>query len=359
MPEIAVPAGHVTLKGPQSPTSVSLWHSSVSSLTYTGLALTLAIAISTPVGALTFTGNANVNPLEQPVGVLQWAGLTPSLSITAAGTISNGVGALTYQGLAPTVRVGDVGVEIPAGQLVIKGPARPQAVPQPGCGAIGFTGRVLLVQEDTPGSALGIPAGSLVFAGQTPDRLAGYAIATPAGSLVLSGQYVRIAFSPLQAGSLVWQGLAPSIGGAADSIGIAIPAGSLRWGQTALVPQLQIDFVLPVPVGSLVYTGRDPNVASPAAIITPSGALTLTGQALTFDTAYGLQAGAVAITGRVLQVDLATAEQSIPPGELAWQGYAPLLVHSNGLIISGTVRIERNASATGRIVRSISVVVHR
>lgn len=360
MPDISLPAGQVNLKGPQAPNAVGIWHSTISSLTVTGLALVVAIAIDVPAGALVHTGRANANLLEHPVGQLRWAGLAPSLNISNTSIdIAVPAGTQTWTGLAAVVREGDVGVEIPAGQLVIKGPQRPAFVPQLGVGSLAFTSLALVVSEDTPGSAASIPAGSLVFAGQAPDRIAGFAIATPVGALTLTGQYPSVAFKGLDVGRLTWQGFALAIGGAGDSIGITIPVGALVMGQTALVPSLQYDFVQAIPAGAIVLTGFEPNAGTSESLVLQVGSLQLAGQAPTIDWGTGLGVGSLPHTGYALHVEIAVGALDVPTGELVWHGYAPTLVHSNGLLIASTVRITRSLGATGRITRTISSVVSR
>lgn len=358
MPEIAVPPGQLNLKGPQAPNVVNRWFSTTTGIAFTGLALTLAISISVPVGALTITGQANVNPLAHPAGAITFAGLAPTPVISSAGTtISNPAGSLAYTGLAPIVRVGDFTVEIPAGQLVIKGPARPAIVPQPPAGSLALTGRVLNVQVDTPGSAVSMPAGSLALTGLALDLFNTKTLAIPAGTLTLSGQYVGIQFTQPAAGSLVFQGLAPTI--AAQTTSIVLPRGSLVFGSSTLVPSLRYDFVIAVPVGSLALTGQQPNVGTPETLVLQAGSLPLTGQTPTIDWSTGLAVGTLTVTGLAPQALLATGAPGIPVGSLVFQGYELVPIHSNGTVFSSTVQISRSLSHTGTITRTVSSEVQR
>jgi hypothetical protein len=359
MPEIALPPGQINLKGPQQPNVVNRWFSTTSSLTFTGLALTLAIAISVPAGGLTLTGLAPVEDSSFPTaGRITWQGLTPTATISSAGTtLTPGVGAVTFQGLTPSLRIGDVYVDIPAGQLVIKGPQRPQVVPQLSAGTLRYTGYACAPQINTPGSAASIPAGSLAFTGQTPIRDVNVPRPIPAGSLVLTGQYVGIQFMQPSSGSLVWQGLAPTV--SAQTVLVQLQVGRLQWGQTTLTPSLIYEITIPVPVGSLVLTGHQLNVGTPETLVLQAGSLALTGQTPTLDWSTGLPVGTLRYTGQAATVVQATAAPGIPAGSLVWQGYAPVIIHSNGTVLSSTVRIVRSLSNVGTITRTVSSEVQR
>jgi hypothetical protein len=318
MPDIKVPAGQLNLKGPQAPTGVDRWIQDVAPLTFAGLVLTLVIS-----GTST--------------------------------TVAMPAGSLVYQGLTQTVRTGDLQVTVPAGQIVLKGPARPAAVPQLSAGALAFTGRTLNVAVDVPGSALSIPAGSLVYTGRVPDRIPTQTISVPVGSLALTGQYASIAFKQPDTGRLVWTGLAPTI--AAGTIGIAVPVGTLGWH--GLAPVVHTDFFTAVPAGQLVLQGLTPNVGSPNSIVIPVGTLQLQGRAPTIDWVTAIPAGSLVYASTALQIDLATATQSIPAGAITFQGYGFDLIHSNGTAIDGLVKIARSVTDGVVITRALNAEVHR
>lgn len=357
MPTITLPAGQVNIKGPQSATGVDRWISQECSLALTGLVLTVAIAISVPAGALTLTGQTNVNPLAQPESRLQYTGLAPSLGFsTSDQVISPGVGALTWQGLAPAVRIGDLGVDIPAGQLVFKGPARPQVVSQFPATVLAYTGTVTGVLVDTPGATVSIPAGVLRLTGQTPDRLNDFSLAIPAGTLTLTGRYVAVQFIQPAAGALTWQGLTPSI--PAQTLVVAIPRGQLVVGNT-LIPSLRYDFVQPLPAGQLTLAGLRPNVGTPDTLVMQVGVLALTGTTPTIDWTTALPVGRLLYTGTTTQVDVATGAPPIPVGSLVWTGYAPDLLYASSHVLSARVRILRAVSAGVAVTRTLESEVER
>lgn len=360
MPDIQIPAGQLNLKGPQSPTGVVRWQSSVQSLAFTGLALTLAIAISVPAGAVAFQGLATSGKeIPLAAGHVALTGLAPTVTATSGTVIANGAGALQYQGLALTVRVGDLALEIPAGQLVFKGPARPAAVFQIPQAAITVTGYAANVAVDSPGSAVSIPAGVVAFTGHAltadPDK----GIAIPAGTLALSGQYVSVAFKGLGAGSLVWQGLAPTIGTGSPggAVAIAIPKGTLT--TTGLAPSNVFAFSIALPAGQLVLRGLEPNAGTSESLVIPTGAQAFTGHAPTIEWSTGLGVGAITLTGLTPLLELATAEPGLPVGALVFQGYALQVVHSNGTVIASTVRIARSLTHGSSITRTLTSEVTR
>jgi hypothetical protein len=359
MPDIQLPAGQINIKGPQSATGVDRWQSAVSQLTLTGLALTCALSVGIPAGALTLTGHEIITGPLMPTGAVQYTGLAPTVSISNVGTtIAIPAGAQTWTGLAPTARLGDFIIEVPAGQIVIKGPARPQVVIPMVVGGFRYTGLAPGVSIDTPGSVATIPAGQVVLTGHALTVVSSQTIALPAGTLTITGQYVAVAFMTPPTGGIVWQGLALTIptGG---SFTIAIPTGSLRFANATLTPTLVFAFTIDIPAGELDFTGFEPNASTPASIVVQVGALSLAGQALTIDWATGLPVGELISTGYAPHLEIAVGEQGLPVGRLVFQGYAVDVIHANGLVISDVVTIVRSISDVGTIVRSISDVVER
>lgn len=367
MAAINLPPGRLDVKGPQSAGGVNRWFSLESGLSLAGLALTCAISVAIPAGAMAIGGgervplctvNTTLNsvsipagqlaikgpqrpPLSIPAGSLVYTGRAPGISgelqvgrvayqgyaltldVVSSTTIPIPVGALSFGSFSFDVRSGDHAPEIPAGQIVIKGPARAEAKPQPSAGTLAFTGRTLVALVDAPGSAVSIPSGALTFTGLALDNLPTQSISVPAGTLTLSGQYVAIAFKTLDAGSLAWHGLAP----VADvSIAILpIPAGSLR--HTGLAPT--VDSSVAIPAGALAFSFPSMNVSNTGNIEIPAGSLVITGRQATADLVWTVPAGALTLTGQLAVVDRGSHPAN---GQLTFQGYALEMVAGDRLV---------------------------
>lgn len=345
-PMIEIPAGQLNIKGPQSATGVDRW-TQAGRVSFTGLALTLSIAagavdIAIPAGQLNFKGpqrpalaipagqlnyvgrTLTRGEIDIPVGVLSHVGLTPTIQGTTSDAIAVPAGSLNWSGLTPTVRTGDRLFELPAGQIVIKGPARPQSVHQMGAGSVPFTGRVLFVAVDAPGSNIGIPPGVLALTGTTSTVIQTQSIDIPAGTLTLTGQYVAVAFMQPDAGHLVWQGLAPSIGGT-QAISISPTTGTLNYHGEAPTAHLTVA----MPVGVLAWTFPAMEVTSTGTIAIPAGSLAFTGTASTVDLVCALPAGQLTLTGQLAVIDRGI---DIPSGSLRFSSTALEMVAGDRII---------------------------
>lgn len=264
---IEVYPGQLDFKGPQSPTAKSYRPYRAGILAITGLALTCAISVATPAGALTLSGQTPtvqnvfgvvVNTpagslvfkgpaapttvfttavgrvllsgqtpnlafaIEPPAGSLVWHGIAPDQTNTIPA------GSLLWVGLPPTLLPGYT-VTPGCGTLVFKGPQRPEEIPRPDVGILTYTGRVPTPQVTSPTGGdqfFQLPGTDLIWHGLAPVSAApDKTVTVPVGSLVLSGKYIRVAFKSPDTGSLVWHGLAPIVDSGQKFI--AMPAGSL------------------------------------------------------------------------------------------------------------------------------------
>jgi hypothetical protein len=115
---------------------------------------------------------------------------------------------------------------------------------------------------------------------------------------VLTGGYVGVQFMQPAAGSLQFTGHAPSL--AAQTYLIPVPRGRIEWGQAVLVPTVFQAHIRALGAGQVVLTGEELNVSTPGTIVLPTGALALTGQALTIDWGTGIPKGSLVFTGHAL-----------------------------------------------------------
>lgn len=327
---IALRAGTLNLKGPQSPTGIDRGPQE-GFLVLTGLALTVALSVAMPAGALTLHGltpstGGDQGP-QMPAGAVVLQGLAPTPIVQTVAIVVP-AGSEVWHGLTPIAQVITHTCAPPAGSLVFKGPARPQEVPQPLAGTVVLTGYVPLATVGGGGSSpqINVGAGTLVLAGQVPLALPNRSILVGAGSLVLSGQYIAVAFSPLQAGSLLWTGLIPTVqttGAKVVMPGVGTlvahgltsivflehrpsPAAAVLGlaGQVPSVVVTVVDPQTPTPgAGSLVLSGQTPTVSSTVTVTPQPGAGTLTfsstGPVLAIDNAPQLLAGQLVLTGHV------------------------------------------------------------
>jgi hypothetical protein len=244
-------------------------------------------------------------PAPNPAaGTLTLAGLAPSLAL-AFGIAA---GALGFTGYEPSVNVGPR-IEIPAGTLTLKGPARPSS---------SFT--------------LSPDPASLTFTGYAPTALATTTLAPDVGTLVLTGQAPSLALTnPVDAGALAFTGYAPSL---AVGVTIEIGTGSLVFKGPAR--PTTVNTTLEPGVGSLAFTGYAPSLALTLPI--DVGALTLTGYAPTVsvssagDVAIPIAAGALTLSG--VQPSIGNTVLSPDAGSLSLEGQTPTRVFT--LITNGT-----------------------
>jgi hypothetical protein len=266
-------------------------------LTLTGYAPTVSntLLISIPSGSLVFKGPAQGSQaVSIPIGAgsLGLAGQAPSLryDLVAAPV----AGSLSLTGYAPAVLDGKL-IQIPAGSLVFKGPARAGA------------------------TSIAPDAGALSFAGHAPSALIDRPIAIPVGTLTLDGQYVGIAFQGPDAGVLTLTGYAPTLqvaGGSGTTIAIA--AGSLTLaGQT---PNLAS--TVPVGTGVLTLVGQAPSLSSVLPV--GAGSLALAGQAPSLASVLPIGTGTLTLVGYVPSTSAATTS-SPAAGSLSLSGHAPSL----------------------------------
>lgn len=279
--------------------------------------------------------------LQIPAGTLRVTGLVASIGLG----VTLGLGAVPFTGYAPTVvqEAPGVSIEIPAGSLVYTGQSVGAAFTGPSVGRLAYTGLAPTPLIDRP---IAIPAGTLTYTGAAPTIdasiqlgigsvvLAGYAptviesagnveIAIPAGSVVVTGQSVGVGFTGPAVGSLAFDGLAPDV-----LVGrtIAIPAGAIVATSTA--PELA--YGIDIPAGTLTYLGYAPIVSegSPSPTISmPAGALVYTGQdvGVAFTGPY---VGELAFTGYAPTVSVGAGGGGgttieIPAGSLVYTGRAP------------------------------------
>lgn len=365
MPDIVVPAGQLNIKGPQSAVGVSKWFPSTGSLAFTGLALSVALSVGVPAGAIAFKGPQRAGleipagqlsfvgrtltrgEIDIPAGAISHVGLTPSITGTTSDAIAIPAGSLRWLGLAPTARLNDSLIDIPAGQLVIKGPARPQSVHQMGVGSLALTGRVLIAAVDVPGSNIGIPQGVIALTGTTSTVIQTQSVSIPAGTLTITGNYVAVAFMQPDVGQLVWQGLAPTIGGT-QAISISPANGVLAFRSDAPTAHLSVA----LPVGSLVWTAPPMEVAATGTIAIPAGTLTYTGQSATAHLVCVIPAGQLNLTGQLGVVDRGIP---IPSGTLQFSSTALEIVAGDRIINFPEGGLELQGRAL-LVVRTIPVV---
>lgn len=322
---ISPPAGLLQFKGPQSPTATDRWMQSGTVL-LTGLALTVALSTAMPAGAVTLAGQAPTaargpsSVIDLPATALVYTGLAPTLPAGQVG-IALPAGSLLWTGLPGDPVIITITIVPPAGTLVFKGPARPQEVPMPGQGLLVLAGQIPNPTVSTGGSSptIGMPVGLLTWHSVAATVSNDRSILLSAGSWVLSGQYVGIAFSPLNAGSLVWQGFIPTV--IATTTGsIAVGAGSLVWHSDAVTSHL--DRGPQMPAGSLLFTGRIPLSGQTSTVLPDAGSLVLAGQVpiALKDVSPQPLTGHLAIVGQEVTVFLETT-YPLPAGVLTWTGY--------------------------------------
>ena len=280
---IQPPAGALVFKGPQSATSVDRWMAASGVMAIAGYAAAVLLSIGVPAGAVTLTGQTPTVALGPSVvsdmgaGALVWHGLTPTVLVEFPG-IAVGAGSLVWGGFIPNPVIITKTIEVPAGSLVFKGPARPQEVPQPTAGSLVLTGYTVQATVGGGGTSpqINVGVGVLTWHGLTPAAFPDRSILVGAGSLVLSGQYIGVEFSPLQAGSMVWQGLIPTVQGTSTVV-LTPGVGSLvLHGE---VPTSHLDQGPNMPAGSLVLHGLAPLSGQTVTVTPGAGSLVFTGLA--------------------------------------------------------------------------------
>jgi hypothetical protein len=275
----------------------------VGSLVLGGLAPVLALAIPIPVGALVFAGLASLRLIDKtipiPAGTLLLAGQNPaafvqrvipipagslvfsSLPISLAFVCPAPVGALTLAGLLPTVTE-----------------ATGAKVLEPGVGALVFQGLLPTVTSSKP--PIDVPVGALALAGLAPARDITVLRTPAAGSLVFVGELYSLPPSAgVGLGALVLAGLVPTILQPRTALmGVA----DLRFtGQLAVIPGALTRGMLP---GPMAFGGQTPIL----------------------DFELHPVAGTLLFTGRVVSL---TQLNVTPPGELVFEGHAPLVLDSS------------------------------
>lgn len=345
------------------------------SLAYTGTKPTTAF-LGPTVGQITFAGQAPTfvitNAPAMGAGALAWHGLAPIVDVPAPTdtTITPGVGVLGWTGYAITLRTGDSVIDIPAGQIVIKGPQRPEEKPQPDVGRVVFTGYAFNIAVDAPGSAITIAAGQLVLAGRAPDRIADFSLSIPVGSLALSGQYVSVAFKQPDCGQLVLTGLAPTVvrNTATISLGagslvytglgqnahlvVAMPKGTLAWA--APLMNVATSGNIEIGCGVLAITGTSSTVDLVCAI--PSGAITFTGLTPALGKVFDLPVGVLAMQGYAVELG-GERTADLPCGVLAWHGHSIIVSTTKILVVPVTVHLVREVDVTVKLTRVVDHTV--
>jgi hypothetical protein len=333
------------------------------SLTLTGVAPSLALAIGVAAGSLAFTGQAPsvvTNVARSPgAGTLTLTGQTPTVQTNIGRTPGAGtltftgqvptdatqfalgvpVGSLTFSGVAPTV-VRAVTYAPAAGSLTLSGvaPSLATAVGVPG-GTLTLSGVAPVVQTAIR-TTYAPAAGSLTFTGQVPTVATQFVLPVPAGSLTLTGQVPlrSIAQTVLPgAGTLTFTGLAPTL-----VTGYSVPSGTLSLSGVA--PTLVITFAAILPgTGTLTFTGQAPTVAINVGTYPGAGTLTLTGQTPTVTTNVGRTPGVGQLTLTGQAPSVATWFAYAPPaGSLSLTGTVPLTQRSIGPA-SGTLTLAGQA----------------
>jgi hypothetical protein len=301
-------------------------------LTLTGHAPTVSntLLVEIPSGALVFKGPARTNvgtSIEIPSGSLTLSGQTPSLNRTYLADI--GAGTLSVSGLAPTILVGQR-IEIGAGALVFKGPARSGAI------------------------SASLAAGTLAFTGYAPSVLNDRSIAIAAGILAFDGQYVGIAFEGPGVGTLTLTGYAPTANVAGGSnTNISPDAATLTL--TGLAPTATVNHIAAPAVGTLTLTGTASSIS--AGLSVPVGTLVLTGHAPALDLTLPIGAGSLTLTGYAPSTPAAgTYEPGV--GGLTLSGYAPEVRVSYRISVgAGTLTLTGYAPSTSGALSPAAVAL--
>lgn len=306
--------------------------------------------IDVPAGSLSITGlepSAEETHIRQvPIGELTILGLEPQAN--EASIRDPPAGTLELTGLAPSAEEDHIRAT-DAGSLTLTGlepSAGADLVATPDPGQLSLTGLAPSAEEDhaaemPAGSgsltglqagldlAIGVPAGSLSVAGETPAAGESYTITPDTGALSLAGLAPTLtdagAVAPDQ-GELSLTGLVPGF-----DMAIA-PADTPGINLTGLVPGFDMA-IAPADTPAYSFTGLAPTLdiggGTNTSIEVPKTELNLTtfvglflnGQAPTVSVTEGIPEGTLALTGQAPET-IAPLELEVPAGSLTLTGYA-------------------------------------
>jgi hypothetical protein len=331
--------------------------------------LTTAGAASEDAGPWTVAGTLDdwsaytvaFYPQAMPAGGIQWAGIAASLLLGLSaiqipageieikgpardsGTIAIDLGEVAYAGLAPVVDITNVSntIDVGVGALAYQGHV--QTVRSGDLQLNLEAGSLVIKGPAHPEAIPQLLTGTLAYTGHALvalDDLPGSGLSIPPGSLVLQGQVLdRLPTQTIAVpvGALTLSGQYVSVAfkqpdcgqlvwqGYAPSTGgvqqITILIGPGEQGWQGLAPVSHLDHFISPAAGSLVYAAPLMNVTTTGNIEIPAGSIVITGTVTDLPALITVPVGSLVLTGQILSPE---ATREMGTGELVWTGTTPI-----------------------------------
>lgn len=313
---VAIDAGALTIAGQSVDASIPAQGGDAAPLPHLGLLFADTgsdLAVTIDAGALTVAGQSATFGLGVATGggALTIAG--QSLTLSAGVALS--AGALTVDGQTLTTDLtAGLAVTIDAGALTLAGQAFTASF------NVGVTGGALTLEGQSLALNLAIATGggALTLAGQT--ATAEINVAFGGGALTFAGQSAELTGLPAQGGD---PAPLPHLGlvlGDSGNLGVSIDAGAL----TLTGQAISFAWSVPWDEGGLTLTGQ--SFTASVGVALAAGAMTLDGQTLTAvlgdNLAVDIDAGALTLDGQTLDAVLSdAAETPVEQPSGGWAAY--------------------------------------